>query len=156
MKVCFKCNQAKDLSEFYKHEQMADGHLNKCKECTKEDVAKNYRTNINHFVAYEKERELRPERKESKFLHMRNHRHLNPEKYKARTAVGNALRDGRIVKKNCERCGSVDSQAHHHDYSRPLDVKWMCFACHRAEHGQEARTSSYVPPIREVRQHSLF
>lgn len=41
-KRCFKCNEIKSLDQFYKHNRMKDGHLNKCIECTKMDSLSRY------------------------------------------------------------------------------------------------------------------
>lgn len=37
-KKCFKCASIKPLDEFYRHNAMSDGHLNKCKSCTRNDA----------------------------------------------------------------------------------------------------------------------
>jgi len=58
----------------------------------------------------------------------------NPIKRKAHIAVGNALRDGKLKPDNCEICGNPKAQAHHDDYSKPLDVRWLCTTHHAEWH----------------------
>lgn len=136
-KVCFKCEKEKDIGDFYKHPKMGDGHLGKCKECTKKDVFKNYRKNISYYKEYDLRRNKTPDRKGQFAERQVRQRANNPQKYKANTAVGNAIRDGRLAKLPCEKCGDTkDVQAHHDDYSRPLDVRWLCFKHHKEVHGQ--------------------
>ena len=57
MKKCFKCQKELPLTEFYKHPKMPDGHVNKCKECNKNDVRGNYLVNLKKEGYIEKERE---------------------------------------------------------------------------------------------------
>lgn len=54
----------------------------------------------------------------------------------ARMAVRNEIRNGRMVRKPCEKCGNPKSQAHHHDYSKPLEVQWLCIRHHMMVHGR--------------------
>jgi len=139
-KICFKCNTSKSLTEFYKHPQMADGHLNKCIECAKIDVRKNYRKFRSDKQIYDQIRNQRTSRKLARLDHQRRRRANHPEKMRAYNMVARALRNGSLVKPPCEVCGELKVQAHHHDYNKPLDVRWLCFKCHReVEHGQQVR-----------------
>jgi len=54
MKKCFKCEIEKPLSDYYKHKQMLDGHLNKCKDCTKQDTKNNSRAEYANEDSYSK------------------------------------------------------------------------------------------------------
>ena len=57
-----------------------------------------------------------------------------PEQRFARNAVNNALRAGTLVRKPCEVCGAVKSEGHHDDYSKPLEVRWLCRLHHTQHH----------------------
>lgn len=135
-KNCFKCGVSKPLSEFYAHSAMTDGHLNKCKECNKKDVRNNYAKNRHKYAAYERMRFKLPSRKTSVIEAQRRMRTREPLKYKARQMVSRFVREGKIKRLPCSVCGNPNSQAHHEDYSKPLDVVWLCFKHHRERHGQ--------------------
>lgn len=57
----------------------------------------------------------------------------NPEKYAAWTILRNALAAGKVVKGVCEQCGAVKVEGHHDDYTKPLEVRWLCKK-HHVEH----------------------
>jgi len=77
--------------------------------------------------------------KEYKYEYLKQYRKNNPEKWAAHAAVRNALKTGRLKKSPCEVCGNENSVvAHHHDYSKPLDVIWLCHFHHRQVHTQSA------------------
>lgn len=146
-KRCFVCGVTKVLESFYRHPQMSDGHLNKCKLCTRRDVRENRTAKFEHYSAYERSRAARPDRVEARRRYARTaagkaahtrackwQRVVNADKYKARTAVGNALRAGKLKRLPCQVCGTAPSQAHHRDYSKPLEVLWLCRSHHAEAH----------------------
>ena len=62
------------------------------------------------------------------------YRLLNPDKCKARQLLNYAIKIGMIERLPCEVCGGVKSQGHHDDYTKPLEVKWLCPVCHTTLH----------------------
>lgn len=99
-KKCFKCFLEKPLSEYYKHKQMLDGHLNKCKDCTKKDVRERESKMMEDPDWVEKEkkrarekyhrlgyRELHKPSFESKKEAIRKYKDKYPEKVKAKSIL---------------------------------------------------------------------
>jgi len=135
-KECFKCKTVKPLEEFYKHPLMLDGHLNKCKECTKNDVNQHRLLNLEKIRAYDRKRGKRPERIKKNIEVTRLWRQEDRRRGKAHSAVAKALRQGTLLPLACEWCGEENSLAHHEDYDKPLDVIWLCQPCHKKRHKQ--------------------
>lgn len=133
-KTCFKCHQKKLLSDFYKHSAMADGHLNKCKECTKKDVHEHrYGKYRDYVLEYDKVRSRTWIRKEKSKRIIARWMLEHPDRRAAQIAVSNAVRSKKITPLPCWCCGEK-AEAHHADYSDQLGVMWLCPAHHKQAH----------------------
>jgi hypothetical protein len=100
------------------------------------DVQKNYREHRDEYAAYERARNRAAGRRAWRAEDQRRYRRRHPEADRARRLAGRALRSGRLLKSACEGCGGEETEMHHEDYARPLDVRWLCRGGHLAEHGK--------------------
>jgi hypothetical protein len=133
-KTCKQCGAEKPLADFYKAKNNLDGRTGKCKKCICANVHQ-YRHGAGRekVLAYDRERGSRMTADD-----LRAYRAKNPEKYAAHRAVTNAIKYGQLVKADgCEDCGSDFAvEGHHDDYSKPLEVRWLCAACHKQWHAR--------------------
>lgn len=113
---------AKDKARYQRERQTrlrrakeyAEHNRDKVKEYQKEYRKKN-REKLNKYSS-----EMRSKRK---------------QKYgEAHHFVSHALANSKIEKKPCDVCGAEDAEAHHDDYNKPLEVRWLCRACHAEWH----------------------
>lgn len=118
MKKCGRCGVEKEFSEFNKDKYTKSGYRSQCKACmTKErevlsDYYKAWRSTPEKLAWYAKYRKD----------------NYNKKKIKARNAAR------KLVRQPCEMCGELKVEAHHDDYERPLDIRWLCPSCHSKWH----------------------
>ena len=150
MKTCIHCDNEKPQNAFYRHDRMADGRLNCCKECVKKRVRSHREQNIDKIRAYDRARGLNEDRKAGNRRRYRERistpagrkrewarakTYQKSDKRACNIIVGNAIRRGQLVKQPCTRCGTTDhNHAHHEDYTQPMDVTWLCRSCHGERH----------------------
>lgn len=144
-KRCNRCGITKDASAFYRTSR---GHLRSmCKPCL-------LAYNATHHLGIDVEpsdveaiRKANRERmreyiKGNASMYQRSRRYMAryPERRRAWKAVERAVARGRLTRPDRCACGrAMPVIAHHDDYTRPLDVAWLCHACHRARHEELAR-----------------
>lgn len=145
-KECPRCRETKPANEFYPDKRAASGLRSRCKDCHSqmriEDVGEKSRRN----AAWSRRN---PERAQAKtkawkqrnvdiLRARRKAKHeANPEHRAAQKVVNTAVRVGQLVRPGvCSRCGKAcKPNGHHEDYSKPLDVVWLCNRCHADVHG---------------------
>ncbi len=108
---CSKCLISKGFSEFPTNRSARHNIGYICKDCRKIDY-KNWRKSETGKAYFER----------------------NAEKMKARQKVRDEIKAGRIVKKPCEKCGNPKACGHHEDYSKPLEIIWLCDFHHKERH----------------------
>ena len=133
-KTCKVCGESKPVSQF---SLSRDKHLCRaCKSCraaaAKADRAatpEKYRQAQARFIAKHGQRKRSPESIRKRRLAFKA---KHPDRFKAHRAVYTAKKSGRLIPATkCEHCGaSVSLQGHHADYSKPLEVEWLCRKCH--------------------------
>lgn len=142
MKTCNKCQRSLPLEDFHRHKGFKDGRRKVCKACSCQNSKKYYANNRekhlevcrdwqnkNREKVQEYQRQARRRSKEVARRWIVN----NPERAKAQKKLNYAVFKGELERsEKCQVCGCVhrNIQAHHYDYSKPLEVIWVCTGCH--------------------------
>jgi|SRR5215217_2883309 len=148
MIICINCREVKNSSLFY---DRPNGNKDKtCKECRKIKSKENRQSNLERYREADKKRYAEsPKRRENKKRYnstetakekhkLRTRRNIDkfPEKKRARGLLHYHIKKGNIIRPDiCSSCSkNTLVHGHHHDYSRPLEVEWLCSKCHYKEH----------------------
>ena len=133
-KPCRDCHAEKPVTDYYSHPCTADRLLAQCKECHKSAVRKNRKKKVLYYRTYDILRySADPERRAAA---RRTAKRCPSSKHRsAHKAVHRAILRGALIRQPCEVCGRKDTHGHHDDYSKPLDVRWLCPPHHHEVHG---------------------
>lgn len=129
MKRCLKCGTEKPLTEFYVKDPATHRLSGSCKECHKAGVKAYQASKPGYYREIDKKRAMSAHRVQAREQWEMDH----PERRLASRVVQNAVKRGRLVKCPCAICGE-SAEAHHPDYSAPLDVVWLCRPHHKQAH----------------------
>lgn len=126
MTVCRKCGEEKPVTGFYPRNKV-------CKECTKKRVSE-YQKGAGKHIHNKACREYNKSEKGKVALSKAKNNYLESHRprQRARWAVKRAVKAGKLYRpSSCQSCGrECHPDAHHCDYSKPVDVMWLCKACH--------------------------
>jgi hypothetical protein len=126
---CYICKEVKSKEDFYVRAEAKHGRQASCKPCQRQVNRKNRQENAELYAQtdrkyYQKNKQRYKER-DSRY---------SKNKTKAASAANYAIKKGKITRQPCEECGAEKADAHHDDYAKPLEVRWLCRSHHRQWH----------------------
>ena len=127
--ICNQCEQDKHRNDFYKHHKLERQTM--CKKCSSEYHKNRYKIKKEH------DRIVQNEYRKTKRYRTLHHKDTklnwirHKKKQLARQKALYAVKIGKIKRKNCMICNSPESQMHHDNYDKPLEVVWLCIPHHR-------------------------
>jgi hypothetical protein len=130
-KYCRGCKETRPVSFFHPRKDRPCGYYASCRLCVNKRGALYKRKNFERIKQKFKPKKRPASKRMEDFQKMKE---KFPEKIMARTICRNAVALGKLKRLSCEECGEGKSQAHHEDYSKPLDVKWLCRKHHAIIH----------------------
>lgn len=140
-KQCSACGELKPETEYQKRAMSNDGLTASCKSCLKARDALRFKNDPRVRDRHKRYQETDSGKESMKKAKMK-WQEQNPEKRAAHVILGNRIRDGQVIKPDtCQGCGCKPSRlhGHHHDYSKPLDVEWLCPGCHADRHKDDTQ-----------------
>lgn len=133
LKCCRICGKPKQLEDFPKTKKSLDGRDTQCKSCKNSGSRKHY--DLNSARIKEQQRIYYANNKDVRSKSVTEYQHQQPNKVKAHRAVNDAIRYGKLKSLPCQNCGlTVGIRAHHDDYLKPLEVRWLCPKHHAEWH----------------------
>lgn len=136
MKICPRCGIEKAYSDFPKDASKSSGFSSHCKVCNREKKKRWLKTEKGSATKKAaRKRNSGSETAKARYKRSWSRKMAtHPEKIRARCAVKDALKYGKLFRKPCEVCGDVQVEAHHDDYSKQLEVRFLCQKHHREFH----------------------
>lgn len=143
-KACSRCATVKPVADFYITRSTGKPYSH-CKTCHQKYTR---RWKAEHRDAYlvqqdaaRRVRYRQPGRADAAMEYNRLHR--STKQTRARKGLESAHRHRGLQRPNrCEDCGepftSARREAHHEDYDKPTNVRWLCSRCHGKAHSNYA------------------
>lgn len=159
---CNKCSTEKPIKEFYKKKDSKTGRSSYCKVCIRGQMRKYHHENREQRISYKKEwyeknkeearekiyawkkenpeymRQWHEQNKDKHAANIKRWHEKHPHYLKCHKEFRSALKQGKLFRPDrcslCNREGKIEG--HHHDYSKPLDVVWVCKECHNDIHAK--------------------